>query len=901
MLRLLKRLIIGSVIVLVTTGLLYSFTDGFGQRWRDFVIGKFEERRVYMDFDRLGVSLVDGLVARHVNVYGDKERKQLLMAVDRLNLDIDYGKLLKKQFFIEGLELSDTSVSLPMDPDHASGDHLDLKRFSARVFMLDDRMEIRRAEGELAGLHLVISGALKLPQKLTDRTKRDKKDPKSKTPAFVLTHEHRELIQRGVRWLDRFSFKGGKPTVAVDIDGNLDEPDEVRAAVKLSARKVGYESYVCEELTGSAEYHDHVLDIRSLTLRDRLGTFEASATWPLEADEVQFTVNSSADLPQLARSFFQSDELREIVFYESVPNLSLEGKWFIRGTKATPRRPVEALGRLKFGRFATRGEVFEGLSANFGVSPDGYYIRDGLLRHKTGTMSLQAMSKDDEGFKYRTVMRMDPHAFLAFVPAEAGRQAIKRLEFQEHSTIFVQLEGEGATASFADCKNAGRVELREFKYQGVEFIDLTTDIEIQGRKQVFRNVEGHPREGHGSVKEVLIDFDADIVKLTGVKAKLDPVPITSFFARKVAEHISKYRFGPRTEVEIDGVIGMHGPKLDNYAIRFDADGAAANYTLWERDYSIKEPTGTVTILGPQLTFDIKGKLYGGPLSAKGHVMFGKGTRYDVKLKAEEFRRVILGKDLPIQNLNVEITSRDDQSPFDISGKVLGGAMTLRGELLSQGKSDSYRGELQLNGMPFQQFASVYAPGNESAGDITGHFNFSGKLNDWKALRGSGVLIILNGNLYALPVLGPLTPLLGSLLPSLIKDYNVAKEANCNFTVSDGFIVTNDFEALTSAFKLVADGRIDFINDDIDFTLQARVRGLPGLVLRPVSELLEYKGVGSLSKPSWHPHLLGLAKDRNADERKPPTKQELESAQREAQRAIEMRERLRRMPNTKGSR
>ena len=185
-------------------------------------------------------------------------------------------------------------------------------------------------------------------------------------------------------------------------------------------------------------------------------------------------------------------------------------------------------------------------------------------------------------------------------------------------------------------------------------------------------------------------------------------------------------------------------------------------------------------------------------------------------------------------------------------------MSLKGELESH---DLFDGELQVSGIDFQQFASIYAPGNESEGDITGHFNCSGQLGNWKKLKGNGVMIIVNGNLYAIPVLGPLTPLLGAVLPGQIGGYNVAREANCNFTVADGVIST--FEALTSAFRIVASGTANFIDDEIDFTAQARVRGLPGLVLRPVSELLEFKGEGSLAKPAWRPHYLSLAPEKPA--------------------------------------
>ena len=873
-LRLLLRFILFGAASAVLAGVAYSFTDNFADRWRTFVIDQFEERGVHLDFHRLGFSLA-GLVAREVRIFSDPERKQMLVSMDRLNLDIDYGKLTEKQFFVEGLELSQANVSLPLDPADEKQGKLELTGFNARLYFMDDRLDIRRAEGDLAGVHVTISGSMLMPPRMRrsggpkkDRTRRDMVDLK-------IIRDQREKIQSALLWLNRFTF-AKRPQVVFDINGSLETPESLSATLQFDAEGVRYEGYVCKHLSATAEYHDHLLDVRRVLLRDSVGTFEASATWPVQGDEVQFRVATTADLPQIARSFFQNEELREVVIYQSSPpSLTLEGKWFIRGPKAGPKRPVEALGQIRFGRFTTRGEVFDGLAASFGVTPTGYYIRDAMLRHKTGSLSLQAMSQQVEGFKYRAVLKMDPHAFLPFASEAVTRDMIRRFEFVDTSTVFVQIEGSGTEASLAACMNKGRVELHDFKYQGIDFDSWSGDLEIFNRKLILRDVSMIPREGKAFAQQVIVDNDAKTVTLVGIKGKVDPVPLTSCFTRKVAESLVKYRFGLETEVELGGTIGFKDPKLNDFTIRFTAPTGTATYPLWNRDYTIQAPSGSFHIKGPQMTYDVKGRVFGGPMKATGHVAFAQ-PGYSVELEAGEFRQMVLGKDLPLTALKASVKSGDQGAPFNISGRVLGGALTMKGEM----DKDSYKGELHLNAMSFERFAKMYTPSYVSEGDITGNFQFAGKPGDWKALRGSGVLIILNGNLYALPVLGPLTPLLGALLPSQIKGYNVAREASCNFSVGDGLIVTDDFEALTSAFKLVADGNVDFLNDNIDFTAQARVRGLPGLVLRPVSELLEFRGEGSIGKPHWRPRYLSIGSGSGkGDDRKAARVMEAEAERR----------------------
>ena len=51
------------------------------------------------------------------------------------------------------------------------------------------------------------------------------------------------------------------------------------------------------------------------------------------------------------------------------------------------------------------------------------------------------------------------------------------------------------------------------------------------------------------------------------------------------------------------------------------------------------------------------------------------------------------------------------------------------------------------------------------------------------------------------------------------------------------------------------GWIGYVNDTMDFRVRLNTRGLPGAVLRPMSDLFEYASTGPLSKPVWRPKLL----------------------------------------------
>ena len=134
--RFLQSFLLRILLLSLAGGVFYLFTDNFGRRWREFVIAKMEERGFHIEFSRFGLHPVDGLVARDVKVFNDEGRQHVLMTIDRLNLDVDYGKLWKEQFFIEGLELSDANVSLPIDSDHPEGGAVVLHSRASPMFFL---------------------------------------------------------------------------------------------------------------------------------------------------------------------------------------------------------------------------------------------------------------------------------------------------------------------------------------------------------------------------------------------------------------------------------------------------------------------------------------------------------------------------------------------------------------------------------------------------------------------------------------------------------------------------------------------------------------------------------------------------------------------------------------------
>ncbi len=916
--RFCKRCLLLVILSGITGAMLYLSSAAFSERWQSYVVEQLEQRGLHVAFERMSLSLVRGLVVREVRIYNDSAREHLLAALDRVNVEFDYGQLMRGRAHVEGIELVRANVALPVDPEQPELTVIELRDFSARVFLRDRQLELVHATGELAGIRLDVSASVRLGAEPATEEERASARAAAARRLQVL-REYRVQIHRVLDWLGRFEFSA-PPILVAKASGAADSLDDFEVDLDFEVRDFAYRSYRCQELLVEAGLAGGVANLRKLRLVDALGSLDATASWRRGEEEIDFRLTSNADMTSAAEVLLGIDSLREVVFYEQGPSLALEGRFFFGNKGAALTRPLDARGEIHCPRFTSRGEVFEGLSANFGVNNDGIYVRDGVLRHRSGSLGLQLLLHEQQGLRYRATLKMDPAAFKPFVQNEKTRALIDRFKFDRDSSIYVKLEGGGPSAKFSECRSTGIAELRAGEHRGLRFERAEGRFEFQGPHLIFRNVKAELPNGFGEADEVEVDSLEKWVRLKGVRAQCDAVPVLRSFAPMVADPVAVYQLPAGTVINVDGMFGWQEPEQNDCRVIFAAAEGSGTYRLWDRDYHIEAPQGELQFKADELEFDVRGQVFGGAMQAKGKTDLSKDRdEFDVTVKTEAFEHHLFGRDLTFRRATATVGGREGEITFDTQGTVLDSAMTVRGranksagkdeldltlttdalrwpvfgkdldfeqasaqvsgrggeftfdatsrllggQFEAKGRTDTrpehdhYAAEVKINTLSFARFAQTYAPAYETEGDLTGHFNFEGVDGDPRSLRGEGVAIILNGNLYAVPILGPLTPLLGGFLPAPIKGYNVAKEANCTFTVQDGRVYTSDVEALTAAFRLVAKGNADFVDDKVEFDAQARIRGLPGLVFRPVSELLEYHARGSIGDPQWKSRLFSL--------------------------------------------
>ena len=121
------------------------------------------------------------------------------------------------------------------------------------------------------------------------------------------------------------------------------------------------------------------------------------------------------------------------------------------------------------------------------------------------------------------------------------------------------------------------------------------------------------------------------------------------------------------------------------------------------------------------------------------------------------------------------------------------------------------------------------------------------------MKGEGTLSVTNGDVFAIPIFGPLSGILNGIVLGM--GFNVAHQASASFLVDDGMVETGDFKIKGQGFDMVGGGKIFFLDDKINFKIRINAQGLPGVLLFPVSKLFEYNADGPLSKITWKPARL----------------------------------------------
>ena len=463
------------------------------------------------------------------------------------------------------------------------------------------------------------------------------------------------------------------------------------------------------------------------------------------------------------------------------------------------------------------------------------------------------------------------------------------------SPPLIELSGSAdLTAPAPQLRAIGRVAAENFTYKSVPFVGLTADYSWDGARTMLRDVR--VRHASGEVRADLLDASGDF-RLTiessanpGAFRRLAPEGLQEFLGEwewprspavrlairgsshdaatwhgdgSVALQRTRFRGVWMNSATADIHFGEKAITFDNLHVMRDEGAGSGSFTYDFGRHEVRlhdvrtnlRPVDIIYWIEPKLFKVVTPYKFHAPphLIGNGVVQFrgGKNTRLEIAIDAPNgLDYTFLGKALPFGHTIGNLLITDDRvQVLGLDGKLFDG--TVRGNIdVTLGRRDpAYAATISVAGIDFPRLTDLYFKYETARGQLSGTCDFRGVGDDASKLEGAGKIRVSNGDVFAIPIFGPLSGFVAAIIPGA--GYSVAKEATASFTIEDGLIRTDDFKVSGKLFGIVGHGDIHFLKDKLDFDVRISANG-PGVLLTPVYKLFEYKGEGSLAKPNWHP-------------------------------------------------
>ena len=358
-------------------------------------------------------------------------------------------------------------------------------------------------------------------------------------------------------------------------------------------------------------------------------------------------------------------------------------------------------------------------------------------------------------------------------------------EWQRPPTIHLAIQGSNHHPE--NWRGDGNVALDRTRFRGVWMNSGNTSLHLADGAITCDSFRVVRDEGIGT-GSFTYDFKKHEVRVSNIKSNLHPAEAIFWIDPKIWKTVAPYKFRRPPTVTANGVYQFRGGK--NTHLEVTVDG-------------------------------------------------GNGMDYD-----------FLGKTLPFDRVSGRLLFTNDRLQIvDLRGALLAG--TVRGNAdISLAKNDPhYRANISVGEIDFPRLTDLYYNYKTAHGQLSGSYEFTGLGSDPRTMRGRGKVEVTNGDVFAIPIFGPLSGILNHIVPG--SGYSIAHKAGANLQINVGVIHTDDFEAAGMLFSMLGHGDIHFLDDKLDFNLRLNMKG-PGVLLTPMYKLFEYTGEGSLKKPDWHP-------------------------------------------------
>jgi hypothetical protein len=579
-------------------------------------------------------------------------------------------------------------------------------------------------------------------------------------------------------------------------------------------------------------------------------------------------------------------ELQKFTFPDEAPSLQIK---FSGDLAQLENARVEATLR---GERSRRGQYeMKDLFASAGWSDQKLTVTQCEWKDNAGAFSASASwirQSNNADFQARSSLDLkrflDAFGFGEFL-AEAAFQTPPSVELSGSARVG------GDTRQI---KIIGHAALGNFSYKRVPFSELSANFSWDQERTLLRDLRLRHQTGelHADLLDAPNDFRLNI------DSTINPGALRAFAPPDLNEFLSQWEWPRSAVVHLavraqdrhpenwrgEGRIALDRSRFrgvwmnsasanmrfgdgamtyENLRVARDEGVGTGNFTYDFAKHEVRvsniksslHPTDAIFWIDPKLWKTVVPYKFRQPptITANGVYQFrgGKNTRLELNVEAPGgMDYVFLGKTLPFDRVSSRLLFTNDRLQIvDLRGALLSGNVVGNADISLAHNDPHYHANLSVNRIDFPRLTDLYWQYKTAQGQLSGRYDFTGLGDNSRTMRGSGKVEVTNGDIFAIPIFGPLSGIMGSILPGT--GYSIAHKGSASFTVKDGIIHTDDFDVAGKLFGMLGRGDIHFVDDKLDFDLRINPKGA-GVLLSPVYKLFEYKGEGSLKKPDWHP-------------------------------------------------
>ncbi len=810
LLRSILFLLIAAAVILSACTLWWANRTGLPDSWRAAIEREISQHGAYVEIGGLSFLPLRGVEANKVRVFLDPEHTHEISTLERVLLDFDKTKLARGIVRLNKLVLRDAALTLPLDPENPQSRSLEIRNANGTLLMPGGR------RFEIRNASGQIAGIdLTLNARLTGR------EPRGESPSEASKLKQRRiLLDRVIRELEAWHFAENEtPKLGIFIEGNANDLDALVAKFTLHAPVLEKQQHRLDEVRAEGEIIGDLLTMTRLTARDARGELEARLDFDLSDRAGRFDLRSSLEIAPLLSAWFGLPEPRDLVIggRQQVE----AGGDFTLDEAMSP--DVHVTGKAAASALLLRGMRLDEVKCAFSWRAGDLFLQDVKLSREDGEATGKAMIQ-------WPLVRLALHTtlpaqiYLPLFKNQPLEKVITNFTNRQDASYDIRLEGGMDLTDIHAWAFSGDGTVKNVSYKNVPVNSAQCGFSVNHHEldffdgTVVFNYEDYalrrafegPESGTTRIGRIRYVSADKMVEVENVTGTIWAAPLVRMFAPKVADSLESYRFHRPPALTGSGKVDVTPRGRTVLDVSFESPDAA-DYLFLGENLTLGQPSGSVQIRGPQVMIrDLRLNAFDGPVAGS----------------------------------------------FDHLGN---------GKL---------GGELSWTRLSVIGLASTYGFQMKGGGDLTGRIEFSLLNGDVGTMNGEGLFAIEQAELFAVPIFGPLSRVVGVVLNDRKAGTEQAESAFCNFQIRNGSMFTHDFQTSTTSLTFVGDGSVNLSEKTIDMTMRMNARGLLGLItlpLRPFYGMFQFRGTGPLKAPSWENVMFTTPSEEQKDLLQPAPK------------------------------